>query len=726
MLKKLTLIFSALIILFSTPLLVAQQLKNLEYDDIYASKKFSTRTVSELKSMNNGSTFSDMDDNSNIIRYSFTSGRPLDTLLNFSNLLKIASHDKFVFTDYLFSNDETKILLTTESEAIYRHSSKANYFVYDTKAKTLKAVSANGKQMYATFSPDGKLIAFVRDNNLFLKNLSTDNESAVTTDGKKNEIINGANDWVYEEEFSFSQSYQWSENGNYLAYYRFDESKVKEFTLVYYDSLYPTEERYKYPKAGEQNSTVDIYVYDIATGKKVKADLGSEADQYIPRIQWTKEENMLCVLRLNRHQNKLELLNCNATSGKTSLLLKEESNTYIEINDDLKFLSDKKHFIRSSSKNGYRHLYLYTIGSNEEKQITTGNFDVTAVYGYDEKSTTCYYQSAEFSPMERQVYSISLSGKKKLLSPATGTCAATFSTTYSNCVITHSDSKNPVDCAVYDNNGKKIRTLEDNAKVKQTLSEYNLSAQEFFKLKTSENIDLNGWMIKPSDFNPSKKYPVLVFVYGGPGSQTVLNKWGGNNYLWYQLMAQKGYLIVSVDNRGTPGRGKAFTDWIYKNMGHNEVNDQIELAKFLGTQSYVDKDRIGVFGWSYGGYMTALLMTKGADYFKTGVAVAPVTNWRYYDSIYTERYLQTPQENAKGYDDNSPVFYTDKLKGKLLLIHGLTDDNVHFQNSAELVKALIKSKKQFDSFYYPNQAHSISKTRGHVYEMIGDYISKNL
>lgn len=407
-------------------------------------------------------------------------------------------------------------------------------------------------------------------------------------------------------------------------------------------------------------------------------------------------------------------------------MLTEQNNTYIEVNDDLTFLNDKKHFIFSSNKSGYQHLYLYTIGSNEQKQITSGNFDVTAFYGYDEKAKKCYYQSTEVSPMERQVYSISLSGSKKLISPASGTCNATFSTTFSNCVITHSDTKTPAQCAVYDNTGKRIRMLEDNATTKNTIAEYRLSSQDFFKFKTSENIELNGWMIKPADFNPAKKYPVLVFVYGGPGVQTVLNKWGGSNTLWYQLLSQKGYIVVSVDNRGTPGRGKEFADCIYKNMGDAEVKDQIELAKYLGNQSYVDKERIGVFGWSFGGYMSSLLMTKGAPWFKTGIAVAPVTNWRYYDSIYTERYLQTPQENPKGYDDNSPVFYADKLNGNFLLIHGLTDDNVHFQNSAELVNALIKNKKQFDSFYYPNQAHGLSKSRGHVFEMIGEYIVRNL
>ncbi len=701
-------------------------LKNLSYSELWSAPTFFSKTVSQLNSMKDGLHYSDIDKENNIIRYDYKTGNAKDTLLNFSLAKSLAEIKDFDFSGYAFSPDESKILLTTEEENIYRHSTKANFLVYDIKSKSLEAVSANGKQMYAQFSPDGNHIAFVRDNNLFVKNILTGKENAITTDGKKNEIINGANDWVYEEEFSFSQSYQWSPDGKHIAYYRFDESLVKEFTLTYYDSLYPREERYKYPKAGEQNSLVDIYVYDLTTGKKVKANVGTETNQYIPRIKWTADANTLCIFKMNRHQNKLELLLCNASTGTTSTLLTEENKTFIEIENDLTFLLDKKQFVWSSSKDGWRHLYLYDMTGKMVKQITKGNFDVMSFYGYDEKSKTCFYQSAEVSPMDRQVYSITLSGSKKLLSQPSGTCNANFNSTFTYFVNTYSAVGKPHVCDVYDAKGNKIRTLEDNAALVKKVGDYNLGKFDFFKFKTSENIELNGWMIKPPDFDAAKKYPVFVFLYGGPGNQTVVNRWGGSSYFWYHLLAQKGYIVVSVDNRGTPGRGKEFADAIYKNMGHNEVNDQIELAKYLIAQPYVDKDRIGVHGWSYGGYMTSLLMTKGADYYKVGIAVAPVTNWRYYDSIYTERYLQTPQENPKGYDDNSPQNFADKLKGKFLLIHGLADDNVHFQNSAELVKALVKNKKQFDSFYYPNQAHGISRSRAHVYEMMTDYILKNL
>jgi dipeptidyl-peptidase-4 len=702
--------------------LQAQQ-KNLTYADIWSSRQFGAKAISELKSMQDGQSYADLVDG-NIIRYSFKTGKVLDTLLAKSTVQKsIASFD---FSDYSFSEDEKNILLTTDVETIYRHSTRANYYCYNVLKKSLTAISENGKQMYPAMSPDGKNIAFVRNNNLYIKNLESNTEKAVTTDGKKNEIINGANDWVYEEEFSFSRSYQWSANGQYIAYYRFDESRVKEFTLTYYDSLYPREEKYKYPKAGEENSTVEIFIYDVLSGKKIKADIGAEKDQYIPRIKWTQTADQLCIYRMNRHQNKLELLLCNAVSGATNVMLTEANNSFIEINDNLTFLKDKQHFIWSSSKSGYNQLYLYALSGKEEKQLTSGNFDVMNFYGYDEKTKTCFYQSAQPTPMDRTVSAVTLSGKTMLLSPNTGTANATFSSTWNYYVLTYSASGLPYQCSVFDRSGKKIRTLEDNQAVQQKLKEFNLSPLSFFNFKTTENVALNGWMIKPPTFDATKKYPVVVFVYGGPGTQTVLNRWGGSRYLWHQMLAQKGYIVVSVDNRGTPGRGIDFSDCIYKDMGNKEVVDQIELAKYLAKQPYVDATRIGVHGWSFGGYMTALLMTKGADYFKTGVAVAPVTNWRYYDSIYTERYLQTPQENPKGYDDNAPALFADKLKGKFLLIHGLTDDNVHFQNSAELVNALVKNKKQFDSFYYPNQAHGISRSQGHVYEMMTEYFLKNL
>lgn len=707
-------------------LLPAPVLQNLELTDIFGNTKFAAKSVSELRSMNDGEHYSNTDDKNNIIVYEYKSGNAIDTIVRIETLKEKSANKDFSFDEYSFSRDETKILLSTETESIYRHSTRSNYFVFDLKKKTLVPVSLSGKQMYGTFNGTGNKVAFVRDNNLYLKDLVLNTETAVTKDGSKNSIINGATDWVYEEEFSFSQGYQWNVTGDKIAYYRFDESRVKEFTLTYYDSLYPRNETYKYPKAGEENSKVEIFIYDVASGKSVKADANKEADQYIPRIKWTAEAEKLCILRMNRHQNHLEYLICNASTGATKLMMQEDNKSFIEINDDLTFLDDKQRLITTSSRSGYNHIYLWKMDGSLEKQITTGNFDVTQYYGYDATTKTFFYQSAEVSAMERQVYSVTVDGRKKLLSLPTGTNSANFSSTFKYFVNTYSASGIPTQCTVCSINGKTLRVLEDNSSVKEAMKNYNISQQVFFKMKTVGNIELNGWMIKPPDFNPSKKYPVMVFVYGGPGVQTVRNAWGGSGYFWYQLLAQKGFVVVSVDNRGTPGRGLEFANCIYKNMGNYEVQDQIELAKYLQQQPYIDKDRIAVHGWSFGGYMTALLLTKGADYFKLGMSVAPVTNWRYYDSIYTERYLQTPQENAKGYDDNSPIYFVDKLKGKFLLVHGLTDDNVHFQNSAEFTNALLKKKKQFDSFYYPNKAHSLSGMRLHVYTMMTDYLLKNL
>ena len=720
MIKK---IFSLFFFAFTALNLSAQ--KNFTYAEIWGSSQISARSVSSLKSMNSGDTYSNTDRAGNLIRYSFKTGNVIDTLIRIDELQSIIKD--FRYSDYSFSKDEKKVLLTTASEAIYRHSTKANFYVFDFKSRKLTAVSENGKQMNAQFNPIGSMVAFVRDNNMYLKNLSDLSEKMITNDGQKNSIINGALDWVYEEEFSFSQGYQWSNDGMYIAYYRFDESNVKEFTLTYYDSLYPKEEKYKYPKAGENNSVVEIFVYDLASGKSVRMQTGDEKDQYIPRIKWTESKGQLCVLRMNRHQNNLDYLLYNAVTGKASLLMNETNNTFIEITDNLVFLKDGNHFIYSSEKCGSNQLYLRNVNNGSEKMLTNGG-EITAFYGYDVKTKTCFYQVADPTPMERVVYSVDLNQKKKLLSPANGTADASFSSDFSYSVITHSTIDSPFNCYVQDGKAKKIRVLENNERVIKNLESFVVSKPEFFKFTNSEKISLNGWMITPPGFkaNENKKYPVIVYLYGGPGRQTVLDKWDGSRYLWHQMLAQNGFIVVSVDNRGTPGRGKEFVNSIYKNMGHNETIDQIEFAKYLRTLSYVDSTRIGVHGWSYGGYMTSLLMTKGADYFKVGVAVAPVINWRYYDSIYTERYLSLPAENPKGYDDNSPIFFADKLKGKYLLIHGLADDNVHFQNSAEMVKALVKSKKQFDTFYYPDQNHSISQSRWHLYEMMTEYFKKNL
>ncbi len=709
------------------PAFVTGQDKMLKLEEIWASRQFALTGLPEVRSMNDGIHYSQLvavGQNQFIVKNEFSTGNTVDTLLRGTTL----SQDEraIVIDNYELSHDETMIILATESEPIYRHSTKANHLIYYIRSGETVPVSSNGKQQYATFSPAGDNVAFVRDNNLFLVDLKSGNEKQVTGDGKKNEIINGATDWVYEEEFSFDQGYQWSGTGEHIAYYRFDESKVKEFNLTYYGELYPKEEKYKYPKAGETNSDVEIYIYHLKSGNSVKADVNKESDQYIPRIKWTADPATLCVMRMNRLQNRLELYACDASSGRSELFFTEVNQAYIEVTDDMEFLNNKKEFVWTSTSNGYNHIYLYDMKGKLRKQITNGKWDVTAYYGFDESTGTFYYQAAVKSPMEKGVFASTLKGKQQELNPRDGTSSAKFSSNFRYYFITNSTISRPPNVTLYTNNGKKVRLVKDNAQVSESMSTYSLNPVEFFNFTTSENVSLNGWMIKPSGFDETIKYPVIQYMYGGPNSQTVKNEWMGPNFLWFQLLSQRGYVIVSVDNRGTGARGEAFNKIIYKQLGHYETIDQIEVARWLGKQKFVDATRIGAWGWSYGGYMTSLLMTKGADYFKAAVAVAPVTNWRYYDTIYTERYLQTPQLNPSGYDENSPINFTNLLKGNFLLVHGSTDDNVHLQNSMEFITSLVKEKKQFDSFIYPNKAHGISGVRLHLYEMMTSFFLEKL
>lgn len=709
------------------PTILMAQNELLKLEDIWGSRQFASSGLSEVRSMNDGLHYSELvteGSNQYIVRNDFRTGKTIDTLYSSSALQKDGK--TIIMSDYQFSDDETKIILTTESEPIYRHSTKGNHYIFDRGTSKVTAVSENGKQQYATISPDGKYVAFVRDNNMFLKDLNSGTEKQITNDGKRNEIINGANDWVYEEEFSFSQAYQWSPDGKHIAWYRFDESKVKEFNLTYYGTLYPKEEKYKYPKAGEDNSTVEIHIYNLANSKVVKADVNKEADQYIPRILWTADASKLCVMRMNRLQNLLELYSCDATTGQATLFFKEENKTFIEVSDDLTFLKNKKEFIFTSTKDGYNHIYLYDMNGKLKKQITSGKWDVMKFYGFDESSGNYYFQAAFKSPMEKQVFAITSKGTKRELSSESGTNSAHFSKNYKYYFITNSGINRPHKVSLYFWSGKLVRVIKDNAEISAAMAKYNLSKPEFFNFTTTEGVVLNGWMIKPAGFSATTKYPVIQYMYGGPNSQTVKDEWLGPNYFWFQMLAQKGYLIVSVDNRGTGARGEEFNKCIYKQLGKLETIDQIEVAKWLGKQTYVDANRIGAWGWSYGGYMTSLLMTKGADYFKAAVAVAPVTNWRYYDTIYTERYLQTPQMNAEGYDNNSPINFTRLMKGDFLLVHGSTDDNVHMQNSMEFVTSLVKENKQFDSFYYPNKAHGISGVRLHLYTKMTNFFLEKL
>jgi dipeptidyl-peptidase-4 len=664
-----------------------------------------------------------------INEYAYKTGEKTGTIVRTSQLIPAGAKDGISIDEYTFSPDETKILIGTETEKIYRYSTKMEYYIWDIKTEKLTKLSAGGKERLASFSPDGSKIVFLRDNNIFVTDIATGKEQQVTTDGLWNNIINGSPDWVYEEEFEFTKAYAWSPDGSKLAFYRFDESKVKEYDMVLYDSLYPTVYKYKYPKAGEDNSIVSIHVYDLKSGKTQLMDVGSEKDQYIPRIKWTEDSNILSIQRMNRLQNKLEILLADATAGTSKVIYTEMNKYYIEISNNLTFLKDKKHFIFTSDKDGYTHIYLYNIDGSLVKQLTSGNFEVSDIKGVDEKNDLVYFVSDEEAAYDKALYSVKLDGTKKTkISEKEGTNDADFSEGYKYFINTYSNANTPSIYTINKANGKELKTLIDNSAIVAATKEFGFTQEEFFKFKTSDNIELNGWMIKPPDFVATKKYPVLMYVYGGPGDQTVKNSWGYFDYAWFEMLAQKGYIVVSVDNRGTGGRGETFKKCTYGQLGKLETADQIETAKYLGNLAYVDKARIGIWGWSYGGYMTALCLTKGADYFKMGIAVAPVTNWRYYDNIYTERYMGLPKDNASGYDDNSPVNHVKKLKGKFLLVHGTGDDNVHFQNSMMLADALVNANKQFEMQFYPNKNHSIygGYTRFHLFTRMTDFILENL
>lgn len=715
-----------------------QTKKPVTLDDIWGRNAgaFSQRTVEAVNWMKAGGFYTTLD-GGKIVKFNITTGLPVDTLFD-ERQTSLAG--KTIHIDgYQLSPDERKLLLTTQEDPIYRRSSKAEFYVYDLKTKQLTPLSRGGKQQYATFSPDGKRVAFMRDNNLFVVELSAPKETKLTTDGKRNAILNGGADWVYEEEFSMARAFEWSPDSKRLAWIRFDESRVPEYDMQLWGGLYPVEYRFKYPKAGEANSLVSVWIADVQTGKKVHAQTadaksGMEKDSYLPRIQWTKSANLLSVRRMNRLQNKLDLLHVNAATGQASTVLSETSTTYVdlEFTDDLTYLNDGKSFICSSERSGYKHLYLYNLNGKLIRPITSGNVEVATVSGVDEKNGVIFFSSTEASPLERHLYRIGLDGQnKQMLSLNPGTYTATFSPDFAYYLLYHTATDSPVTVSLRDTKTTNdLRILESNDALKARLATYTIAPKQFFQTKAADGTPLNGWMIKPANFDSTgtKKHPVLMFVYGGPGSQTVKNDWDSRDFFWYQTLVQKGYIIVSVDGRGTGGRGTAFRTSTYAQLGKLETEDRIAAARYLKTLPYVDPNRVGIWGWSYGGYMTALCMTLGADVFKAGISVAPVTNWRFYDTIYTERYLKRPQENAAGYDDNSPVTHAAKLRGPYLLVHGTGDDNVHFQNSIALENALIEAGKQFQSFYYPNRNHGIygGNTRLHLYQMMTDFVEKNL
>jgi dipeptidyl-peptidase-4 len=702
--------------------------RQIAVEDFTVRNTFAQKSVYGINWMKNGQFYSSLKDNK-VIKYSITTGQPVETIVDGGALSRALQID-----DYSLSADETKVLVLTNVESIYRHSFTAQYFVYDIAQKTIKPLSGNGKQSYAAFSPDGSKVAFVRENNLFYVTLADMQEVQVTTDGKFNHIINGTTDWVYEEEFSFVDGFHWSPDGKRLAYYRFDESGVHEYNLQRWGkTLYPTDYRFKYPKAGEANSIVEIWLYDLASKQKVKADIGTETDIYIPRIKWTNDAQLLSVRRLNRLQNSLDVLHVNAATGASRVVLNEKSETYVDLDfiDNLLYLENGTQFIHASERSGYKHLYLYDMNGKLVRQLTQGNFEIADVVGVDEKAKVLYFTSTEVSPRERYLYSLSFDGKKKArLSAALGTHRINMSSDYQFYIDYYSQAAKPQVVSLYKTKGNAVlKVLENNEALVKAQEEYGFAGKEFFSFKAADGSTmLDGFFLKPRNFDASHKYPVLVYQYSGPGSQQVTDSWGGGHFIFHQILVQKGYIIAIIDPRGTGARGEHFKKLTYKQLGKYELEDHLAGAKYLASLPFIDPSRIGIWGWSFGGYMSSLAMTKGAGVFKMGIAVAPVTNWRFYDNIYTERFQQTPQLNASGYDDNSPSTFAKNLQGNFFLIHGTGDDNVHFQNSVVLQEALINAGKKFRSFYYPDKHHGIQggPTRLHLYSMMVDYVVESL
>ncbi len=704
--------------LFLFPIIVFGQ-QNITLEDIWQEYRFYPRSVPGFNFLKDGKHYSQKE-GTDIVKYDITTGKKSGVIFEGAKA-GISEMDS-----YSFSDDEQKILIKSKTESIYRRSTRAVFHVWDGSKST--QVSELGKIRYATFSPDASKVAFVFGNNLYVKDLASGKETQITDDGKQNSIINGATDWVYEEEFSFARAFWWSPDSKKVAFLRFDESEVKEFTMTLYkDDVYPEYETFKYPKVGEKNAIVSAHIHNVSSGKtvKIKTPTGLE---YIPRLKWTENPDKVCVFQMNRWQNELELVLADANTGSTTSLLKEKNKYYIDIHDNLTFIKSQDLFVWTSEKDGYNHIYLYDLNGRLKKQITKGDWEVSRVYGVDEKNGRVFFQSTEESPLERYIYCVDFKGKKKRLTKDKGWHTAQFSSTFEYYVNTYSNANSPNTYTVYTVDGKKVRTIEDNQRIKSEMKNFNVQPVEFLSFKTSEGVKLNAWMIKPPNFNPEKMYPLFMTEYGGPGSQQVTNKFGGFNYWWYQMLAQKGYVVACVDNRGTGGRGEEFKKMTYLQLGKYETIDQIEGAKHFGKLPYIDEERIGIFGWSYGGYLSSLCILKGNETFKAAIAVAPVTNWKWYDTIYTERYMRDEKENEKGYKENSPVYFADRLKGHYLLIHGIADDNVHFQNTTEMANALIIANKQFDTYVYPNRNHGIygGLTRLHLYTKMTDFLLEKL
>ena len=690
---------------------------------------FRTQGLTALHSMKNGQQYSVL----NFDRSTGSTSIDLYDYITFSKVKVIATSKTMeaipYFTNYTFSANESKLILETNTESIFRYSVLGNYYVYDIYLEKLDLISEH-KIQEPTFSPDGTKVAYGLNNNLYVKDLISGDTKQITFDGEKNRIVNGITDWVYEEEFAFVRAFEWNASSDRIAFIRFDETEVPEFSMdVYGTDLYQTQNVFKYPKAGEKNAIVSLHFYDLNTDKTATVPLStSYNDFYIPRIKWTNDANVLSAQYMNRHQNKLDLWLINPETEDANLVLSETDDAYVDVTDNLTFLEDNS-FLWTSERDGFNHLYHYSKTGQLKKQITKGAWEVTAYYGYNESENAIYYQSVENGSINRDVYSVRLNGKRKMrLSSQVGTNDASFSADFTYFIKTFSSANIPTKYTLHDSKtGRLVRNIKDNSALKNTLSSYKYSNKEFSTLNVNGN-DLNMWMLKPSDFDATKTYPLLMFQYSGPGSQRVVNKWNSSRDYWHQYLAQQGYIVVCVDGRGTGFKGSDFKKVTYLNLVKYETEDQIQAAKQIGSLPYIDASRIGIWGWSFGGHMSTNCLLKGNDVFKMAIAVAPVTSWRFYDTIYTERFMRTPQENPGGYDDNSPFNYPELLKGDYLLIHGTGDDNVHVQHTMRMVEALIQANKQFEWSIYPDKNHGIygGNTTMHLYTKMTNFLHQKL
>ena len=715
------------------------QAQQITLEDLFVKRSFHESTVTGLASTNDGLSYTTLENRGReIVRYSYKTGEKQNVILDIESL----KNDSLpAVSEYVFSSDESKILLLSSRKPIYRRSFTAVYFVYNLVTKELTRL-APGRQQVATFSPDGERVAFVKNNNLFVKSLRFGTVRQMTLDGEVNKIINGVPDWVYEEEFEFNRAYEWSPDSKQVAYIKFNEEDVPTYEFPVYkglnpahseNSVYPGVYRFKYPKAGEKNSTVSVFVYDIKAGQNIEMDLGTEKDIYIPKIHWSYSGKDLGIFKMNRLQNRLDLLYANSYSGDTRLIYTEKNKRYIETDflDNFQFLPDDKSFVILSEQDGYKHLYLYDKTGVKVTQLTSGKFDVLKFYGFDPAGKTFYYQAAAVSPMQREVYGVTLDQRKKIslktrkLSEQNGTNSAEFSNSFKYYINDYSNLTTPLTVTLHEISGKQVRVLKENNELKSAVTERKIPMKEFFSFKNGEGTDLNGWMIKPSGFNEGTKYPVLMTQYSGPKSQEVLDKFGIG---WDNYLAEQGYLVICVDPRGTGARGEDFRKCTYGQLGKYESDDQIAAARYVAGLPFVDGKKIAIWGWSYGGFMSAMCLAKGGEVFKAGISVAPVTSERYYDTVYSERYMGLPGQNPEGYDDNSPIKLAAGIKGKLLLVHGTADDNVHYQNTAEFAEAMVQAGVQFQMMVYSNRNHNLrgGNTTMHLYTMFDNFLKENL